>query len=102
MRQSTLLFRDATGTFYNDRFKPLIEGITNAVLSNSIKQGEYFIVSDDGLFVGDQHDFDSDVLLNAIKIDDVVDFDNASPYNDFVDLTKVDNKKLLSNLSSNS
>ena len=76
--------------------------IKKAVLSNSIKQGEYFIVSDDGLFVGDQHDFDSDVLLNAIKIDDVVDFDNASPYNDFVDLTKVDNKKLLSNLSSNS
>ena len=76
--------------------------IAKAVLSNSIKQGEYFIVSDDGLFVGDQHDFDSDVLLNAIKIDDVVDFDNASPYNDFVDLSKANKKKLLSNLSSNS
>ena len=33
MRQSTLAFRDATGTFYNDRWKPLIEGITNLVLS---------------------------------------------------------------------
>ena len=76
--------------------------IEKAVLSNAIKKGEYFIVSDDGLFVGDQHDFDSDVLLNAIKIDDVVDFDNASTYNDFVDLSKADKKKLLSNLSSNS
>ena len=33
MRQSTLLFRDATGTFYNDRWKPLFEGITNVILS---------------------------------------------------------------------
>lgn len=33
MRQSTLLFREATGTFYNDRWKPLFEGILNIVLS---------------------------------------------------------------------
>lgn len=33
MRQSTLLFRDATGTFYYDRWKPLLEGILNIVLS---------------------------------------------------------------------
>jgi Na+-driven multidrug efflux pump len=33
MRQSTLLFREATGTFYNDRWKPLFEGLTNIVLS---------------------------------------------------------------------
>ncbi len=33
MRQSTLLFRDATGTFYQDRFKPLFEGICNLLLS---------------------------------------------------------------------
>lgn len=33
MRQATLLFRDATGTFYNDRWKPLIEGIINIGLS---------------------------------------------------------------------
>ena len=33
MRQSTLLFRDATGTFYNDRWKPLFEGILNVILS---------------------------------------------------------------------
>lgn len=33
MRQSTLLFRDATGTFYNDRWKPIVEGIVNIALS---------------------------------------------------------------------
>lgn len=33
MRQSTLLFRDATGTFYNDRWKPLFEGLSNLILS---------------------------------------------------------------------
>lgn len=33
MRTSTLTFRDATGTFYNDRFKPLVEGVLNLVLS---------------------------------------------------------------------
>lgn len=33
MRQSTMTFRDATGTFYNDRWKPLLEGIVNIILS---------------------------------------------------------------------
>ena len=33
MRQATMLFRDATGTFYNDRWKPLIEGLINIGLS---------------------------------------------------------------------
>ncbi|MDE6075753.1 MAG: hypothetical protein K2G26_04885, partial [Clostridia bacterium] len=33
MRQTTLLFRDATGTFYYDRWKPLIEGVINVGLS---------------------------------------------------------------------
>ncbi len=33
MRQTVLLFRDATGTFYYDRYKPLIEGAINIVLS---------------------------------------------------------------------
>lgn len=36
MRQSVLTFRDATGTFYNDRYKPLVEGILNIVLSISL------------------------------------------------------------------
>lgn len=33
LRHSTLLFRDATGTFYYDRWKPLFEGLTNLGLS---------------------------------------------------------------------
>jgi len=33
MRQATLLFRDATGTFYNDRWKPLAEGLINVGMS---------------------------------------------------------------------
>lgn len=33
MRRGTLTFRDATGTFYNDRWKPLVEGIVNIILS---------------------------------------------------------------------
>lgn len=33
MRQSALAFRDATGAFYNDRWKPPIEGAFNLILS---------------------------------------------------------------------
>ncbi|HBF15730.1 MAG TPA: hypothetical protein DDW30_08685 [Clostridiales bacterium] len=33
MRQSTLLFRDASGTFYYDRWKPIFEGLSNLILS---------------------------------------------------------------------
>ena len=33
LRQAALTFRDATGTFYNDRWKPLFEGLLNVVLS---------------------------------------------------------------------
>ncbi len=33
MRQSTMVFRDASGTFYYDRWKPLLEGISNLILS---------------------------------------------------------------------
>lgn len=33
MRQSTIVFREATGTFYNDRWKPLLEGAVNIILS---------------------------------------------------------------------
>lgn len=33
MRCGTLVFRDATGSFYYDRWKPLFEGMTNLVLS---------------------------------------------------------------------
>lgn len=33
MRQTVLVFRDATGTFYYDRWKPLVEGVVNVVFS---------------------------------------------------------------------
>ena len=33
MRNPVLMFRDATGAFYNDRWKPLAEGLANLVLS---------------------------------------------------------------------
>lgn len=33
MRQTVLLMRDATGTFYYDRFKPIIEGVANIIIT---------------------------------------------------------------------
>lgn len=33
MRNSVLTFRDASGVFYNDRFKPILEGVINLLLS---------------------------------------------------------------------
>ena len=33
MRKATLLFRDASGAFYYDRWKPIAEGLSNLVLS---------------------------------------------------------------------
>ena len=33
MRSSLILFRNASGTFYNDRWKPVVEGVANLILS---------------------------------------------------------------------
>lgn len=33
LRQSTLTFKDASGTFYHDRYKPIFEGVLNLILS---------------------------------------------------------------------
>ncbi|MBQ9438202.1 MAG: hypothetical protein IJU50_07695 [Lachnospiraceae bacterium] len=33
MRRTSLLFRDASGAFYNDRWKPVSEGVANLILS---------------------------------------------------------------------
>ena len=33
LRRSTILFREASGTFYYDRYKPLFEGLSNLVFS---------------------------------------------------------------------
>lgn len=38
MRRNTLTFRDATGVFYNDRWKPLVEGACNIILSIALAQ----------------------------------------------------------------
>lgn len=52
MRQATLLFRDATGTFYNDRWKPLIEGFLNIGLSIGFVYLFRFLFGDDFGVVG--------------------------------------------------
>lgn len=52
MRQATLLFRDATGTFYYDRWKPLIEGLLNLGLSIAFVYLFEFLFSDDFAVVG--------------------------------------------------
>lgn len=33
LRQSTILFRNASGTFYHDRWKPIVEAFSNLILS---------------------------------------------------------------------
>lgn len=33
LRSNVIVFREATGTFYHDRWKPLLEGVVNAALS---------------------------------------------------------------------
>lgn len=33
MRQTVLIFRDATGLFYKDRYKPIVEGLLNLLIS---------------------------------------------------------------------
>lgn len=52
MRQATLLFRDATGTFYYDRWKPLFEGLSNVVLSIGAVYLFRWLFGDDFAVVG--------------------------------------------------
>lgn len=52
MRQATLLFRDATGTFYYDRWKSLFEGISNVVLSIGAVYLFSYLFGDDFAVVG--------------------------------------------------
>lgn len=52
MRQSTLTFREATGTFYYDRWKPLLEGLSNLVLSIAFVKLFQRIAGDDFAVVG--------------------------------------------------
>lgn len=52
MRQATLLFRDATGTFYYDRWKPLIEGLINVGLSIGFIYLFSYLLGEDFAVVG--------------------------------------------------
>lgn len=52
MRQATMLFRDATGTFYNDRWKPLFEGVLNVGLSIGFVFLFSFLFGEDFAVVG--------------------------------------------------
>lgn len=72
--------------------------IRKGVLSGDIKPGEYMIVDEEGIMIGNEDDFDADVLLYAIKIDDVVDFRHVYPNVDFVDLSRVKDSELLHNI----
>ena len=53
--------------------------IYNAVKSGEAKSGDYFLLDDDGVYIGDSESFDDDVLFYAVKIDDVVDFSKEHP-----------------------
>ena len=53
--------------------------IYNAVKSGEAKSGDYFLLDDDGVYIGDPESFDVDVLFYAVKIDDVVDFSKDHP-----------------------
>ena len=52
MRQDVLLFRDATGLFYQDRWKPLFEGIVNVILSIAFVYLFKYLFGDDFAVVG--------------------------------------------------
>lgn len=52
MRQSTIVFRNATGTFYYDRWKPLLEGVSNLFLSILFVKIFQSIAGDDFAVVG--------------------------------------------------
>ena len=52
MRQAVLLFRDATGTFYNDRWKPVAEGVSNVILSVALVYVFTFLFGEEYAVVG--------------------------------------------------
>jgi hypothetical protein len=83
-----------------EKAKSLIHKILyKGVMSGEIKPGEYIVIDDDGVFVGNETDFDPDVLYYAIPVDDIVDFSNVSDGYDFVDLSNTDIDRILSNIS---
>jgi hypothetical protein len=82
-----------------DKVKSIIYNILyKSVLSGDVKPGEYIVIDDDGIFIGNESDFDADVLLYAIPVNDIVDFDNIEDGNDFIDLSNSDIDKILSHI----
>ena len=84
-----------------DKAKSIIYNILyKSVLSGDVKPGEYIVIDDDGIFIGNESDFDADVLLYAIPVNDIVDFDNIEDGNDFIDFSNSDIDKILSHISN--
>jgi hypothetical protein len=84
-----------------DKAKSIIYNILyKSVLSGDVKPGEYIVIDDDGIFIGNDSDFDADVLLYAIPVNDIVDFDNIEDGNDFIDFSNSDIDKILYHISS--
>jgi hypothetical protein len=67
--------------------------IYNAVKSGEAKSGDYFLLDDDGVYIGDPESFDADVLFYAVKIDDVVDFSKEHP-EDYISFDNIDISQL--------
>ena len=63
--------------------------IFNGVRKNEIEPDEYIIVDDEGVLIGKESDFDSDVLYVATPISDIVDFEKAKTSDEFIDLSKI-------------
>lgn len=76
----------------------IYEILYDGVLAGAINPGEYMVIDDEGILIGDEEDFDTDVLYYAIPIDDVVDFSNVSVNSDFIDLDNVDIERILKNI----
>lgn len=70
----------------------------DGVLAGAINPGEYMVIDDEGILIGNEEDFDTDVLYYAIPIDDVVDFSNVSVNSDFINLDNVDIERILKNI----
>ena len=68
----------------------------NAVKSGEAKSGDYFLLDDDGVYIGDPESFDADVLFYAVKIDDVVDFSKVHP-EEYISFDKVNINDIVHN-----
>ena len=70
--------------------------IYNAVKSGEAKSGDYFLLDDDGVYIGDPESFDVDVLFYAVKMDDVVDFSQEHP-EDYINFDNINIRDIIHN-----